>query len=72
MSVVPIRIKAFAALRDGQVIIISPGFSYIKKVGSAFTGSDSFAVNTFHFFVIVVVRHCYKFLKVNQFTNIIF
>ena len=62
MSVITIVIKTLTALGDGEVIVISASSPYIKKIGSSFTSSDSFAVNTFHFFVVVLVRHSCCFL----------
>jgi hypothetical protein len=57
VPVITIVIKAFAAFSNGQEIIVTPGSPYIKKIGSSFTGPDPFTVNTFHFFVVVLVRH---------------
>ena len=61
MPVVTIIIKTFAAFSDGEVVIVSPGCLYIKKIGPAFAGTNSLAVNALHFLFIVVVRHSYKF-----------
>ena len=66
MPVIPIVIKPLTAFCNGQVIIITTGSSYIKEISSSFTGTDAFAVNALHFLVIVLVRHCYKFLAVNE------
>jgi hypothetical protein len=66
MPVVSIRIKALAAFCDGEVIIIATGFPYIKKVSPAFPCPDAFALNAFHFFVVVFVRHWYKVLVFND------
>ena len=61
MSVVSVRIKTLTAFGDSKIIIIATGLPYIEEVGSAFAGPDAFAVNAFHFFVIIFVRHCIKF-----------
>ncbi len=36
MPVITIIIKTFTAFRDSQIIIITPGCSYIKKISSSF------------------------------------
>ena len=61
MPVVTVRIKTFTALRDSEVIVVATGFPYIKKVSPTFAGPDAFAINAFHFFVVVFVRHSCKF-----------
>ena len=66
MPVIPIIIKPFTAFCNGEVIIITAGSSYIKEISSSFTGTNAFAVNAFHFLVIVLVRHSYKFLAVKE------
>jgi hypothetical protein len=66
MTIVAVIIKTFAAFGYGQVIIVAPGSSYIKKVGPSFSGTDTLTVNALHFLVIVLVRHLYKFLAVKE------
>src|SRR5258705_12952958 len=68
VPVITIIIKAFAAFSNGEIIIITPGSSYIKEVGSSFSRTDAFTVNAFHFLVstfvflvIVLVRHVLRF-----------
>ncbi len=68
MTVVAIIVKTFTAFSYGKVIIIGPCCSYIKKVSSALAGSNTFAVNGFHFLFailvflfIIIVRHFGKF-----------
>jgi hypothetical protein len=57
MSVVAIIIKAFAAFRYGQIVIVASGSSDIKKVCPSFSSADAFAVNAVHSFFVIVVRH---------------
>src|SRR6187397_1123960 len=58
MTVIPIIIKTLTAFGDRQVIIITTGCSHIKEISPAFTSTNSFAVNAFHFvFVVILVRH---------------
>ena len=61
MPVISIIIETLSAFCDGEAIIISSGCSYIKKIGSSFSGPDSLAVHTVHFLFVVVVRHDLKF-----------
>ncbi len=61
MPVITIVIEALAAFGNGQVIIISSCSSYIKKICSAFAGTNSFAVDAFHSLVIVFVLHIISF-----------
>lgn len=65
MPVIPIVIKAFTALCNGQEIIISPGRAYIKKIGAALTSPDAFAVDTVGFTFVVLVRHGFDRLVKN-------
>jgi len=57
VPVVSIVVKTLAAFGNGQEIIITTGCPYIKKIGPSFTSPDPLAVNTVHFFVVVLVRH---------------
>ncbi len=61
MPVITIIIKSLATFSNGQVIIIGPGGSYIKKICSSFAGTNSFAVDAFHSLVIVFVLHIISF-----------
>ena len=61
MPVIAILIKFFPAFCNSQIIIITTGFPYIKEIRPPFTRPDSLAVNTFHLFVIIFVRHFYSF-----------
>jgi sulfur relay (sulfurtransferase) DsrC/TusE family protein len=65
MPVVTIIIKAFAAFGNSQKIIVAPRCPYIKKIGAAFTRSDSFAINAFHFLVVIFVRHGFEIFTVS-------
>ena len=66
MTVVTVIIKTFTAFSNSQVIVIAPGSSYIEKIGSSFACTDAFAVNALYFLVVVLVRHCCKFLAVKE------
>src|SRR5688500_9465611 len=66
MPIIPVIIKPFAAFGYSQVIIIASGCSYIKKIGSSFTSTNSLAVNALHFIVIILVSHSFKFLQFNN------
>lgn len=57
MPVVPVIVKAFAALCNGEVVIVTPCCPNIKKVRSSFASPNAFAVNAFHFLVVVFVSH---------------
>ena len=57
MPVVSIGIKFLTAFCNGEILVVSPGSSYIKEVGSSFTCANALAVNAVHSFVIVFVRH---------------
>jgi hypothetical protein len=66
MPLIPVTVKLFTAFSNSQVKVITTGFSYIKKVSSAFSCTDALAVNAFHFFVVVFVRHWYIILNINE------
>ena len=57
MTVVTIFIKLFPALSYRQVIIIATRFPDIKEVGPSLSSPYSLAVNAFHLFIIIIVRH---------------
>src|SRR6187431_2849502 len=58
MTIITVIIKSLTAFGNGQVIIITTSGSYIKEISPAFTSTNSFAVNAFHFvFVVILVRH---------------
>lgn len=57
MPVVAVFIEFFTAFSNGNVVIVTAGCPYIKKVGSSFTGSYAFAVYAFLSFFVVFVRH---------------
>src|SRR4030095_12410 len=58
MTIIPVIIESLATFGDSQVIIITTGCSYVKEISPAFTSTNSFAVNAFHFvFVVILVRH---------------
>jgi hypothetical protein len=57
MTIIPIVIKALSAFCNCQVVIITPGGSYIKEIGPALSSTNSFAVNAFHFVFVILVRH---------------
>ena len=58
MSLISITIKLFTALGNSEVVIVTTGGPYIKKIRSSFTSPDTFAVNAFYpFFIVVFVRH---------------
>src|SRR6187399_869979 len=58
MTIITVIIKSLSAFGNGQIIIITTGCSYVKKISPAFTSTNSFAVNAFHFvFVVILVRH---------------
>ena len=66
MPVVSVIIKTLTAFSNGEVIIITTGCPYIKKVSPSLSSTNSFAVNTFHFLVVILVRHssCFFSLKI--------
>ena len=57
MPVVSVVIKAFAAFSDCKVIIISTGCPDIEEISPSLSSPDAFAINAFHSFVVVFVRH---------------
>ena len=57
MPVVAAIIKAFTAFGNGEIVVICPCCSHIKKISSSFPGFYAFAVNAVHFLVVVFVRH---------------
>lgn len=57
VPVVPIIIKSFTTLCNGQIVIVPFGGTHIKKVGSSLAGPDSFTVDTVLFSFVVLVRH---------------
>src|SRR6186713_1638770 len=58
MTIIPIIIKSLTAFGNGQIIIITTGCPYVEEISPAFTSTNSFAVNAFHFvFVVILVRH---------------
>src|SRR6188508_557598 len=58
MTIITVIIKSFTAFGNGQIIIITTGCSYVKEISPAFTSTNPFAVNAFHFvFVVILVRH---------------
>src|SRR5678815_2645553 len=58
MTIISVVIKSLTAFSNGQIIIITAGCPYIKEISPAFTSTNSFAVNAFHFvFVVILVRH---------------
>ena len=61
VPVIAIIVKTLTAFCDGQVIVIASCSSYIKKIRSSFSSANPFAVDTFHFLVVVLVRHSFNF-----------
>ncbi len=57
VPVITILIKFLPAFRDRKIVIVTTGSPYIEEICPAFSGPDAFAVNAFHSFVVVVVRH---------------
>jgi hypothetical protein len=64
----PILIETFTAFRNREVVIIATGCSNVKEVSPSFSSSDTLALNDFHSFVVVFVRHSCKF-SFSQLTN---
>ena len=62
MPVVTIVVEALAAFCNGQKVIVAPGSSNIEEICPSFSGPNPFAVNTFYFLFVVLVRHSYKFM----------
>jgi hypothetical protein len=67
VPVVPVFVEFFAAFRNGNVVVISMGCPHIKEVSSSFPGTDAFAINAFHTFVVVFVRHSHLSFAVNNY-----
>ena len=57
MPVITVFIEFLPAFGDSKIIIITTGCPYIEEIRPAFPGPDAFAINAFHSFVVVVVRH---------------
>jgi hypothetical protein len=61
MPVITIFIELLTAFRDGEIIIVTPGCSDIKEIGSSLSGSDTFTIDALHPFFVVFVRHRFIF-----------
>jgi hypothetical protein len=70
MSFVAVVVKLLTAFSDGKIVVVSAGFSYIKKISPSFAGSYPAAENAFHFLVVILVRHCYSFGLKNYYLQI--
>ncbi len=57
MPVVTIIVKTFSTFGNCQKIVVASRGSNIKKIGPSLSRPDPFAVNTFNFLFVVVVRH---------------
>jgi hypothetical protein len=57
MPVVPVFVEFFTAFGDSKIVIVTTCSPYIEEIRPAFPGSDAFAINAFHPFVVVFVRH---------------
>lgn len=55
MAVVSFICKSLPAFGDGEVVVITPGCSDIKEIGSTFTCAYAFAIHAVHSFVVVFV-----------------
>jgi len=66
MPIVTLTLKLLTTFSNGKIVIVASGSPYIKKVSSSFPGSDAFAINAFHPFVVVFVRHSSNDFSVNE------
>ena len=57
MDVVPILVEFLTAFSNSQIVVVTTCCPHIKEVRSAFASPDALAVNAFHSFFVVVVRH---------------
>src|SRR5689334_15584632 len=57
VPVITIFVEFLPAFRNSDVVIIATGSPHIEEIGSTFSSPDAFAVNAFHSFVGVFVRH---------------
>ena len=57
VPVIPVIIKSFPAFRDGEIVVVPTGSSYIEEISPSLPCSYTLAVYAFHPFVIVFVRH---------------
>src|SRR4030095_576285 len=70
VSVVAVVIKTFTAFSNCQIIIIVPCCLHIKKISSSFASTNTLTVDAFHFLVIVLVRHSFKFYSLKILVDI--
>ena len=57
VPVIPVLIEFFTAFGNGKIVVVATCCPHIKEVRSAFASPDALAVNAFHSFFVVVVRH---------------
>ena len=57
VPVIAILIKFLPAFGDSKIIIVTTGCPHIEEICPAFASANPFAVNAFHPFVVVFVRH---------------
>src|ERR1700722_4703553 len=57
VPVITVLIKFLPAFRDRKIVIVTTSSPYIEEICPEFPRPDAFAVNAFHSFVVVVVRH---------------
>ena len=65
VPVVAILIKFLPAFSDGKIVIITTSCPHIEEIRPALASPDPFAVDAFHSFVVVFVRHNKFFSVVN-------
>ena len=58
MAFVAVAIKFFGALSKRQVVVVTFGATYIKKIGTAFTGPYFFGIHTLETTLISLFIHC--------------
>jgi hypothetical protein len=61
VAVVAIVVETLPTFSNGEVVIVASCSSYIEEIGTALACTDPFAVDAFHFLVVVFVRHSKKF-----------
>jgi hypothetical protein len=57
VPVVTIFVEFLTAFGDSKIVIVTTRSPYIEEIRPALPSSDAFAINAFHPFVVVFVRH---------------
>jgi hypothetical protein len=58
MAFVAVAIKFFGTLGKRQVVVVTLGTTYIKKIGTAFTGPHFLGIHTLESTLISLFIHC--------------